>query len=182
MDVNIRLQTVDDGRFFATKALLDCGSTGSCISEDFVRKNQIRTTKVARPIPIYNADGTENKGGPIREYVDMRMIVQDHVERIQFAVSSLGETDIFIGLDWLRKHNPDIDWRKSTMLFKRCPKECRRITTLNDLQGDQDVNVPKEQAFHLHDDERLFAYDLDAWVADRVATSDEGGEKTEMVE
>ena len=99
MDVPVQLQTIDDGRFFATKALLDSGCTGSAINKKFVEKNGISTKKVARPIPIYNADGTKNEAGSIKEYVEIRMVVQDHVERIQLAVTNTGNSDLFIGLE-----------------------------------------------------------------------------------
>jgi hypothetical protein len=32
----------------------------------------------------------------MKEYVEIRMIIQDHVERIQFAVSDLGDLDVHI--------------------------------------------------------------------------------------
>ena len=83
MDVPIQLQTVDDRWTFAIKALLDSGCTGSAINKKFVEKHGIATKKVARPIPIYNVDGPRNKAGSIREYVEIRMVIQDHVERIQ---------------------------------------------------------------------------------------------------
>ena len=71
MDVPVQLQTIDDGRFFATKALLDSGCTGSAINKKFVEKHGISTKKVVRPILIYNADGMRNKAGSIREYVEI---------------------------------------------------------------------------------------------------------------
>ena len=71
MDVPVQLQMVDDGRFFATKALLDSGGTGLVINKKFVEKHGISTKKVAQPIPIYNADRTRNKEGSIREYVEI---------------------------------------------------------------------------------------------------------------
>ena len=95
MDVPVQLQTVDDGRFFATKALLDSGCTGSAINNKFVEKHGISTKKVARPIPIYNADGTRNEVGSIKVYVEIQMVVQDHVERIQLAVMKTPETRIY---------------------------------------------------------------------------------------
>jgi hypothetical protein len=136
MNLPLKLQTLDDGRFLSVKALLDSGSTGSCISKRFVEKNEIPTKQMPRPIPIYNADGTLNKDGTIKEYVKIRMIIQDHVERIQFAVSNIGESDVFIGHEWLKKHNPEVDWRKSALFFTRCPDECGHITTLDELDGD----------------------------------------------
>ena len=71
MDVPVQLQMVDDGRFFVTNALLDSGCTGSVINKKFVEKHSISTKKVARPIPIYNADGTRNEAGSIKEYVEI---------------------------------------------------------------------------------------------------------------
>ena len=101
MDVPVQLRTVDDGRFFATKALLDSGCTGSAINKKFVEKHSISTKKVVRPIPIYDADGRRNEAGSIKEYVEIRMVVQDHVERIQLAVTNTRNSDLFMGLEWL---------------------------------------------------------------------------------
>jgi hypothetical protein len=69
MNLPLKLQTLDDGRFLSVKALLDSGSTGSCISKRFVERNEIPTKQMPRPIPIYNADGTLNKDGTIKEFV-----------------------------------------------------------------------------------------------------------------
>ena len=101
MDVPVQLQMVDDRWLFATKALLDSGCTGLAMNKKFVEKHSISTKKVARPIPIYNADGTRNEAGSIREYVEIRMVIQDHVERIQLAVTNTRNSDLFMGLEWL---------------------------------------------------------------------------------
>jgi hypothetical protein len=31
---------------------------------------------------------------------------------------------MFIGYDWIRDHNPVIDWQKHKIVFSRCPPEC----------------------------------------------------------
>ena len=121
MNVNIQLHTLDDGQFLKMKALLDCGSTGSCINRNYVEREGVQTKRVALPIPIYR---TINKEGPITEYVEIRMTIEDHVEKIQLAISNLGDTNVFIGYEWLKQHNPNIDWRKSRISFNECPEEC----------------------------------------------------------
>jgi hypothetical protein len=166
---------LEDGRIFSIKALLDSGCTGSCISRDFVKNNQIPTKRTPRPIPIYNADGSLNKDGSITEYVKMRMIVQDHIERIRLAVSNIGWNEVFIGHEWLHKHNPSVDWRKSTIIFDRCPRECGSISSLEDLDGDEDLNMPgiekqQETSISLENGERLFAFDVNEYMARRMAT------------
>ena len=140
MNIPIRLQVLEDGQFLSVKALLDSGCTRLCMGRKYVQRNNIQTQKLARPIPVYNADGTLNQSGAITEFTELHMILNDHVERIQFAVTDLGEQDVFIGYEWLKKHNPDVDWQKETLYFSRCLDDCRYITTLDELDGD-----PKEQ-------------------------------------
>jgi Retroviral aspartyl protease len=173
MSVPVHLQTLDDGHILRVIALLDSGCTGSCIDKEFVRKNNIQTKKVPLPIPVYNADGSLNEGGPITEFVEVRMVIQDHTERIHLAVSNLGKTELFIGHEWLKKHNPNIDWRTSTLTFDRCPRECDYISTLDDLEGDHDHGkVADEPKVHLNKGERLFAFDVNSYSARRVMRDD----------
>ena len=118
-----------DKRSFLTDALIDCGSTGSCIDTQFVRENGIITRTLPIEIPVFNADGTPNNNGPITEVVELFVKVQDHTERIELAVSNLDKSEIFLGYDWLEKHNPSIDWRKKEIKFDRCPLECTPLIT-----------------------------------------------------
>jgi hypothetical protein len=109
------------------------------------------------------------------EYVEMRMIVQDHVEQIHLAVANIGNNDAFIGHEWLHKHNPSVDWRKSTITFDRCPRECGSISTLEDLDGDEDLNMPQEEnsnrsSISLETGERLFPFDVNEYMANQMAT------------
>jgi hypothetical protein len=76
MSVPVHLQTLDDGHILRIITLLDSGCTGSCIDREFVRMNNIQTKKVPLPIPVYNADGSLNEGGPIMEFVEVRMVIQ----------------------------------------------------------------------------------------------------------
>lgn len=97
MDIPLVVTTLDDQRPFPIKALLDSGCTGSSIDAAFVQQHQINTRKFPRPIPVYNANGTLNAGGPISEFVEMRMRVQDHIKHLSFSVTNLGKSDMFLG-------------------------------------------------------------------------------------
>ncbi|SJL14660.1 uncharacterized protein ARMOST_18125 [Armillaria ostoyae] len=116
----VQLTTVMGQRNFATKALVDSGCTSSAINRTFVRTHQLDTVKTAVPIVVYNADGTRNQAGDITEYVEMRMTIGNHVERIDFAVTDLGPKDLYLGHDWLKRHNPVINWETGTVIFGRC--------------------------------------------------------------
>ncbi|SJL17380.1 uncharacterized protein ARMOST_20930 [Armillaria ostoyae] len=103
-----------------TRALLDSGCTSSAINHAFVQQHALSTIKTAVPIIVYNADGTRNKAGDITEFVEFRMTIRNHSERIDFVVTDLGSRDLYLGHDWLRHHNPVINWETSSLIFRRC--------------------------------------------------------------
>ena len=164
MMIPIHLQTLDGNQNFRIDALLDSGSTGSCLSERFVRENNIPTRKMARPIPTYNADGTLNSGGTVKEFVQMKMVIQDHVEKIDFAVTGLGSKMAFIGHDWLKRHNPTIDWRKVILLFDRCPKDCEYIHTMEDLEHWEQDQQETMEKIPLEEGDKLYSFDINAYT------------------
>ncbi|THU79008.1 hypothetical protein K435DRAFT_570028, partial [Dendrothele bispora CBS 962.96] len=38
--------------------------------------------------------------------------------------TDLGQKDMIIGMTFLRRHNPEIDWAQGTWRFTRCPEGC----------------------------------------------------------
>jgi hypothetical protein len=113
-----------DQRKFNILSLLDCGATGCYLDEGFARAKDLFLEKLPRAIPVYNADGSFNMAGPICYLTSLRIQIDDHAEVITFAVTNLGKSDMILGFDWLRKHNPTVDWHTSCLLFNRCPTTC----------------------------------------------------------
>ena len=37
-------------------------------------------------------------------------------------VTDLNRTDMFLGYDWLVKHNLEVNWKNGTIKFKKCPE------------------------------------------------------------
>ncbi|KAG2085771.1 uncharacterized protein F5147DRAFT_549049, partial [Suillus discolor] len=67
--------------------------------------------KLLRPIPVKNIDGSLNAAGLMTHFAELGLKIGDHVEdKAAFMVTDLGSDDIIIGIDWLRYHNPEIDW------------------------------------------------------------------------
>lgn len=85
-----------------------------------MRKHGIDTKKVLILIPVYNADGTRNQGGDITEFVELQMTIGEHRERIDLAMTNLGKKDIYLRHDWLKRHNPSVNWECGTIIFGRC--------------------------------------------------------------
>ncbi len=74
----------------------------------------------AAPIPVYNANGTKNQGGAITKYTEICLKIGDHAEQIDLAVTELGNQQIFLGHDWLARHNLLVNWKTRKLIFARC--------------------------------------------------------------
>ncbi len=123
LTINVQIETPKNIANIATTALVDSGCTNSAINRDFVKRHNIPTHATAAPIPVYNADGTRNQGGSITQYAEILLVIGDHTERIDLAVTELGDRQIFLGHDWLARHNPIINWKLGRLTFARC--QCR---------------------------------------------------------
>ncbi len=126
LTIDVQIETLNSHTKITTAALVDSGCTSSAINQAFVEKYNIPTHATAAPIPVYNADGTHNQGGSITQYAEIRLIIGDHVERIDLAVTELSDRQIFLGHDWLARHNPIINWKTGGLMFARC--QCRKIS------------------------------------------------------
>ena len=92
-------------------ALLDSGATGVFMNKKFTEHNGIAMQKLDKPICMYNVDRTLNQGGLITHETTMMMSHKGHHEKAVFEVCDLGKSNIIIGFTWLKKHNPEIDWK-----------------------------------------------------------------------
>src|SRR6266852_4007465 len=106
LTMGIQLSTPGCPKKINVAALLDTGCDGSSIDHHFVLRNKIPTRQVQNPVKVTNADRTENRHGMIKEYVILRVQIDKHIEELEFAVTQLNSANIFLGLDWLRHHNP----------------------------------------------------------------------------
>jgi len=48
----------------------------------------------------------------------------NHWETVEVTITNIGQNKILLGMDWLRAHNPSIDWGAKTIKFDRCPPHC----------------------------------------------------------
>ena len=108
----------NDSREFHVMTLLDSRCTGSSIDCAFVLEQGVNTHKLPQPIPVYNADSTHNSASQIEEFVLIELKVQDHLEQITLMVTNLGTNTIFLGHNWLKLHNPLINWKQGNITFQ----------------------------------------------------------------
>ena len=119
MKIKISLTTTA-GKKVETHALIDCGAKGvNFIDQHFARTHKIPLSPLKRRIPVNNIDGTENKNGDIHKYADVLMKTQGRAWKLQLLVTSLGHETVILGMPWLQLENPDIDWEKKTIVWRK---------------------------------------------------------------
>src|SRR5579863_3057742 len=51
-------------------------------------------------------------------------MADQHRETLEIAITNTGKHDILLGTDWLKVHNPSINWQTSNIRLDRCPDMC----------------------------------------------------------
>jgi hypothetical protein len=124
--IQIPVRIVSEEGKTDAKALLDSGAEGIYTNANYVKKHQFPLQDLRTLIYPRNVDRTPNKNGAIRHTAILRMEMGDnHRERTMFLVMDTGNHDILLGMDWLRAHNPNIDWAKNLIHMDRCPSLCK---------------------------------------------------------
>jgi predicted aspartyl protease len=124
LTVDVEIESMDTAVKRHTQALIDCGATGCFIDIEWAKLNNIPTCPLTDPIPVYNVNGTANDAGAITDIADMILRYEQHSERTQLAVTRLGKQSLILGYNWLRNHNPEINWQTKDVKMSRCPLQC----------------------------------------------------------
>jgi len=111
-----------NGKKLKVKALVDSGYTHIGINEQLVKDKRIQTKPINFSSEVFNADGTKN--GEVTRVIPLEIEINSHKEQLEATVMDLDGTDMFLGYNWLVKHNPEVNWKNSTIRFTRCLGQC----------------------------------------------------------
>ena len=50
----------------------------------------------------------------------LEMFTRHHYEKISFDIVELATQDIYLGMPWLRKHNPVVNWKTGVLNYDNC--------------------------------------------------------------
>ena len=112
LHIPIMLEDTSSLKIIEKKALTHCGATDSFSDRKLVEKERIEVTNLQNLVPIYQSDGKKTSTGDVTGFTDLKMDYKGHQEIEWFYVTGLGDKDIFLGLSWLKKHNPEVNLEK----------------------------------------------------------------------
>jgi len=128
-------------------ALIDCGAEGLFIDKGISHKWRKQKTK---PTKVRNVDGTPNIEGEITEQCLITFDINGKCMTEWFSITALGNQKFILGLPWLEKHNPDINWKTMTLEFRDSEKDeikaslrsiCQRIDRIAMPEREEDLII-----------------------------------------
>uniref|UniRef100_A0A803JAE8 Retrotransposon gag domain-containing protein n=1 Tax=Xenopus tropicalis TaxID=8364 RepID=A0A803JAE8_XENTR len=109
-------------------AILDSGASGCFLDSKVADCHKIPLLTKSLPLLIRVADGSPISSGPIlKESIPLRVCMNKiHSEMLSFDVVASPLSPIIIGLPWLRKHNPIVEWERGKITFSShfCRTNC----------------------------------------------------------
>ena len=145
ISIPIKVETAQNTE--SLNALINCGAEGLFIDKKIAsswRKRKIR------PIKVRNVDGTVNVDGEITEKCLITFDINGKRLTEWFYVTTIGDQSLILGLPWLEKHNPIVDWREKTLEFRDSQQDkikaslrsaCQRIDRTAMPERDIDLVV-----------------------------------------
>ena len=104
MQANVKTK---NSKKLKVKALVDSDCTHTGIDKQLVKEKRIPTKSIDFSFEVFNADRTKN--GEVTKVVPLKIEINRHKETLETAVTDLDGTGIFLGRDWLVKHNLEVN-------------------------------------------------------------------------
>ena len=99
------------------KTLVDSRYTHIEINEQLVKDKRIQIKLINFSFEVFNADRTKNR--EVTRVAPLEIKINGHKKQLEAVVTDLDGTDMFLGHDWLVKHNPECYELKSLELDNR---------------------------------------------------------------
>ena len=100
------------GKDVYTRIFINCGADINCIDIDFAKKHKVNLRKINKPLKINNVDGSPNDTSVVKYQAMFFFKIGTVVHNETFYAMKCGRDNLILGLPWLNKINPKIDWEK----------------------------------------------------------------------
>lgn len=123
----VRSEIIIDNKSVPLHALIDCGATGfSFVDEEFARQHNLPLVPLKEARSLEVIDGRPISSGDITHICKVPFMIDNHFEHLPMFVTALGHYPLVLGIPWLRRHGPSIDFEANTLTFNspRCLEGC----------------------------------------------------------
>lgn len=96
-----------NGKKLWLKTLINLRCIYTEINKQLVKDKKIRIKPIDRLFKIFNTDRTKN--GKVTRFTPLELKIDGYIERINTLVINLNSMDMFLGYNWLVKHNLEVN-------------------------------------------------------------------------
>jgi len=111
LSIPTQIRGKTENKIVETLALIDNGAGGVFIDQNYARNSGLDIQQLEKLLKVCNIDGTSNKQGNIKYFVQLNITVNGQQEKIKLWMTGLGKQRIILGFPWLNKHNQEINWQ-----------------------------------------------------------------------
>jgi len=65
------------------------------------------------------------KNREMTKVAPLEIEINEYKKQLEAVIMDLNRMDMFLGHNWLIKHNPEVNWKNGTIKFTRCPGSCK---------------------------------------------------------
>ncbi|ESK83605.1 hypothetical protein Moror_12044 [Moniliophthora roreri MCA 2997] len=127
-----------------TNMLLDSEAEGLFMSSEKAAKLGLERTQLPHRIKVFNVDGMANKTAWIMQSVMAQYVIGTKRMTDTFLISGLEKEEVILGLPWLWKYNPDVDWVTGWTTFPT-----KRYVKIPRVTGVLDFESPEELIYRI---------------------------------
>ena len=102
------------------EALIDSSATENFMQLAYAKKLQLPIQDMPEPQMVWNVDGTPNKMGAIKHYMDLNVQTGSNYTTFRFFLTGLGDR-IILGYPWMSAIQPGIDWKRGWIDHQHLP-------------------------------------------------------------
>ena len=73
-----------------------------------MKKERIKIEPINRLFEVFNINGTKNR--EFTQFALLELEINKYKKHIDIAVTNLNSIDMFLGYNWLVKHNLEVNW------------------------------------------------------------------------
>src|SRR5712671_6946684 len=110
--MNLRAYVHAAHRRTEVPALLDSGATENFVSLMYAKWLKLPFKRLPHKRPLLNVDGTTNKTGSLKYYVDLQVQTGTKRTNMRFFLTDLGHHRVILGYPWFAANQPKIDWAR----------------------------------------------------------------------
>lgn len=105
---------------YKASALIDSGASACFLDEEFARCHRISLIQKTKPVHVEVIDGRPLSSGDVtHETLPVDVVINGHSSCVIFNIIRSPSNPVILGLSWLEKYNPRIDWISRKLDFPR---------------------------------------------------------------